>query len=295
MSQPKITHKTPMVYHDPRRLRTVLVVEGITAPQSRMLSVQEFCRIKIDDKTYQRMKNVALINDLIHVLKNDGAIYDPVTVCERPNGDWYMVDGQQRFCAAYECSTPIPMLLYKSTGAEAEAQLYTAMNTRVTLNGNNQVKAHRGPSAALLRDLAQKPDSPYFNQIHFGDPGQRPYGASLLMRGMVAAMTNTVPNGAIARIMARADHALHIDKEAPRLSDLYLRLLPLVFPVSGIFRFLPALALGRVSYERFSCNASFPSPKVYERMKRINWQSIKGQGVKYLPIHEQEIRDIWRS
>jgi hypothetical protein len=278
------------------RTRQVLVVDGITAPEMRMIQPHEFTRVTIDER-YQRLKLTHLVNDLIQVLKNGGSFYDPATICERANDpNLYIVDGQQRFWASDALQMPLPAMLYKSAGWKAEAQLFEAMNTRRNVNANITVKGHIGASAEMLRDLADREGSPYFNNVDLGQAGRRPYGALTIVRGMLAAIAGIIPSGMTAtQACFRCDHALQNDPGGTERGAKFLQLLPLVFPATNRLHTLPTVGLGRVAYRRFKADHGLPSPRTYERLKKINWEVLTDghNSLKYLPVIEAEIERIW--
>lgn len=299
MSQPKrAMGQSEATYRhaESRMTRTVVVVEGITVSEKRMIEPHEFDRLRIDSY-YQRPVNSSMVNDLIHVLKNNGRIYDDVVLCVRDDEPdvWYLVDGQQRYWAHDACGVAFPAVIYRSTGRVAEAQLYQVLNTRKALTANNIVKGYQGEAAAILRRLASIEDTAYYNQIQFGDPGKRPYAAGILMRAMLAVATGILPTGPMHRLCARADHALATDPAARPRIDVFLKLLPLVFPATRTMSNLPPIALARVAFRKFQAGAPFPSPRVYEKLKRVSWDAaIEGKtNIKWLVVLEQEIERIW--
>jgi hypothetical protein len=164
------------------RMRTTLIVEGISDPTSHMIEPAEFTRLEIDAR-YQRGRTNE-VNDLIHVLKNGGKVYDPVTLCRRKGGETlYIVDGHQRFWAHHDCGLPMPAIIYESTGWEAEALLFQAMNMRRGLTPDIIVKSHQGPGAALLRKVAAE-ESQLIPRVFA--PGVSPRGLAIIALARVA-------------------------------------------------------------------------------------------------------------
>jgi len=150
-----------------KRTRAILVAEGIGLPEVGVLNPSDFPKINVDQVTYQRHRTNE-VNELIHVLRNGGKFPQPIAVAVRPDGSWYLVDGLQRFSAAVECDEPLPMLLYKSTGARAEAVLFQILNRHVALQRDTTVKAWQGPGAEMIRAAAAHPSHGLHNQVRFG-------------------------------------------------------------------------------------------------------------------------------
>jgi hypothetical protein len=258
------------------RMRTTLIVEGISDPTSHMIEPAEFTRLEIDAR-YQRGRTNE-VNDLIHVLKNGGKVYDPVTLCRRKGGETlYIVDGHQRFWAHHDCGLPMPAIIYESTGWEAEALLFQAMNMRRGLTPDIIVKSHQGPGAALLRKVAAEESQLIFNRVHFGPPGRRQFSAANLMRAMLSVSRDVVPTGQITQICARVDHAFANDPAARQRCDALLRLIPRVFAPGVSPRGLAIIALARVAEQRWRGKKTadpinlLPPPAVTTRIGHINW------------------------
>lgn len=258
------------------RVRSTLIVEGISSPEVRFIKPGEFARLAVDP-IYQRPRDTALVNTLIHVLRGGGRIYDPITVCKRPDGDkLYIVDGQQRFWAHYDTQTEIPALIYQSSGPSAEALLYQAMNARRNLSANNVVKSHQGLGADLLRQAAADESHPLFGQVDFGDQ-RRPYAAMPMLKAMLVVSRDGLPNGKAADVCARLDHALANDDMAEVRCLALLRMIPRVFPAQHPPRILALLGLAKVAYDRWEYKRTqdpislIPSHKICERLRTTNW------------------------
>lgn len=235
-----------------QRMRAVLIVEGISDPVDRYLSPAEFARCDVDPR-YQRGRT-DMVNTLVHVLKSGGKIYAPVVLCERPGDDrLYIVDGHQRFLAHDICAEPMPVKIHQSTGWQAEALLFQALNYHRGLTSDLVVKSHRGPGAELLREAASDENHWLYNRIHFGDPGRRPYPAFALMRGLMSVTRDVLPTGKVQDICARVDHAITTDPMAVVRCRAFLRLVPRVFPYSNGVRPRPLAIIGlaRVAERRW--------------------------------------------
>ena len=282
------------------RTRSALVVEGISAPEVRFIQPDEFGLLEIDP-FYQRVNITGLINDIIHVLKAGGRVYDPVTLCKRDGEEtMYIVDGQQRFWAHEACGLPLPAMIYHSTGRVAEALLYQAMNTRRALTANNMVKSHQGPGAELLRQVAQDEHHLLFNKVHFGEKGKRPYQAYQLIRGMLSVSRDVLPTGAVHDVCARLDHAISNDAMAATRCAAYLRMVPRTFPPAIPPKMLAVVALARVAERRWRGKKVtdhinlLPAQAVMERIRKLNWsQLILSVSMTHVSVVVEAIEKKW--
>jgi hypothetical protein len=280
-----------------RRVRQVVIVEGITAPESLSIMPSEFHRLHLDDR-YQRQPREHLINDLITVLKNGGEIYSPITVCQRLGEEdrLYVVDGQQRMWAHMRCSIPIPARVHKSTGWQAEAMLFQVLNTTDAMSANARIKSYQGRAAAKLRTLSEIPGQPYYNQIDFAQGGFRPFGALILLRAMLGGACGAKGTGSVLQILPRLDLVLENDPSALARLDLLLALIPQCFPVGGKNRLmvLPGVGLGRAVHRRLRAGhteapAGFPAA-----IRRVNWSEfMPSNALKYLASVEERILSHW--
>jgi hypothetical protein len=263
-----------------KRMRTTLIVEGISKPETRYIQPHEFALLEIDSR-YQRGRTNE-VNDLIHVLKNGGQVYDPVTLCRRPGDETlYIVDGHQRFWAHHDCGLPLPAIVYESEGWQAEALLFQAMNMRRALTSDTIVKSHQGPGAELLREAAADENHLLFNHVHFGPPGRRQYPAAPMMRAMLAVSRDVLPTGAITVVCGRLDHAIQNDPLAAIRCRAYLRLVPRVFaPGHPMPMGVALIALAKVAEKRWRGQRTtnpinlLPTVAVCGRIGNINWASF---------------------
>jgi len=278
---PKRTLATtsPKVFakHQDARRRTILIVEGISKPETRFIDPKDFVNLEIDSR-YQRGRTNE-VNDLIHVLKSGGKVYDPVTLCRRKGGDTlYIVDGHQRFWAHHDCGMAMPALIYQSENWQAEALLFQAMNMRRNLTADTVVKSHQGPGAEMLRKAAEDENHLLFNRIHFGAPGRRQYKAAQVIRAMLAVSRDVIPSGGVSLVCGRLDHAIENDPYAAVRCNALLRLLPRIFPPGmAMPKMLAMIAVARVAENRWRGKKPsdpinlLPSQAVCARLARINW------------------------
>lgn len=280
-----------------RTSRVPLIVEGVDHGTLSTFQPTDFTRFGVDER-YQRVRITTAVNDLIHVIKGGGAIVDPITVVERRDGSLWIVDGQQRFWAHDECKVPLTALVYRIDDFENEKRLFLVMNKRVTVNAETIVKAWGGASAAMIREWADKPGSPYRGQVNFGNNSHAPYAATILVRGLLAVSAGIIPVGSIISTLTRCDYALREVPSAPQRAEAYLRLVPLVFPPQARLRYLPGIALGRVAARRWTptVNGQFPGPTTYERLKRVNWDVlVPSPAMRFLSLIEGEIEKRWKA
>ncbi len=252
----------------------------------------ELCKLKVDER-YQRWEIRSLVNTIIHVLLNGGTVPALPVIAERPNGDWYIVDGQQRYWAYYQCKLPMRVMLYKIPDWTTEAELFHVLNTNVDIRPEVTVKGWVGPAGDLIRGL-NKPDSPYYNHINFGQSSSAVYSATILAKALLAVVTGAA-RGEIKQAMGRADTALN-SAEARARAVMFFKLFALVFQPNGArVKYLPAVALARVAYRRWEHGSpSLPEPRVYTGISKINWTAKAPTFAhQFLDLLEKAIERKW--
>lgn len=279
-----------------KRTARPLLVESTETSDGKLVIFQphELKKLNVDER-YQRIRIGREVNSLIHVLKDGGVIPDPISVAKRPDGTLWILDGQQRFWAHYECERPLQAMVYDVADIRTEMNLFQILNARIKLSGDTLVKSWTGPIGDLIREWCiSRPGSPFFAQTNFGQNSQFPYSAGLLARGILASAAGVLSVGAIQNVLARGDFALR-EAEARARADAYMRLVPLVFPATMRMKFLPAIAIGRVAYARWSVDTTFPSPTIYEKLKKINWDAVAPtHSARYCKLLEDEILKRWK-
>jgi hypothetical protein len=274
-----------------RRKAAPLVFKHLAKPRLVTLQPDDLANIGIDER-YQRAQITTECHRIVHALKSGGSVPAPITVAVREDGSQWCVDGQQRWWACLDCQHPLQALVYAIQDWNVERDLFNVLNDHVALNAESIVHAHSGPTAAMIREAADKPGHALCGHVGFGRRSG-PYSAPLLARGMLAAATGIAPVGAIKQVLARCDFALQ-DAAAIERAQTYLALIPLIFPTTTTLRYMAAIAIGRVAHERWRERVAIPSPKVYERLKRVNWDTITPtREARQIVVMEEYIKARW--
>mgnify|MGYP001561854522 CR=1 FL=1 len=271
-----------------------VLIRGFGEPNLTILAPAEFTKLGVDER-YQRVRITGAVNDLIHVLTGGGTVPDPITIARRSDGSMWIVDGQQRFWAHYECQMPLQALVYDVFSLEDERKLFLIMNTKRHLSANTYVKSWSGLGAQILRDAATDKAHACFGAVAFVSSGSYPYSAFPMIRAMLAAATGTLPTGGVNWVLPRLDYAVQ-DGAAKDRATMVLTLIPLVAPKSaGQTHMLSLVAVGRVAYRRWQHGrAVIPSPKVYEGIKKLNWRAIAPSPAwRFLALIEAAIERKW--
>lgn len=282
------------------RLRKQVLVTGVQiAATTTVIPPDEFGRLRIDE-SYQRAKITNKVNDLITVIRQGGQIPDPVDVSERPDGSWYIVDGQQRFWAHFECSVQLKAHIHRVADLAAEKRLFIALNSRQGLSPKNIIKSWTGPTGELLHRLNESDKSPLKGLIDFSGNAAKPIDASSLVKAFLILLTGVKHGGDTAtRLLPRTDTALQV-AGATAWVEAFVQLVCAVFgPSTGSggakVRVLPMVALASVAHEKY-CDAGRPIfPRSTSRLRQVNWNNaVPSHATKYQGMLEDRIKRLWR-
>lgn len=283
------------------RKREGLIIEGLKPGTLRTFEPKDLTRLLNIDESYQRLRISGHVNDLIHVLTKGGCIPDPITVAKRPDGSLWIVDGQQRYWAHVDTGTALKAIVYDVESVEQEKQMFLALDRHRKVGAGYFVKAWNGECAKLIVNAAGEEDSPFFGRVDLGGNTQRPFAATTMLRGMLAAMNGQVARGQVQAILERSDVSWAQDEGAPQRARRYLELIAAVF-VYGTqtpIRLMPivAIAFGRVAHEYWQGQESYrlPDAKVVMALRKVNWLRLTPTAsTEYLILVEQRIRAIWK-
>lgn len=283
-----------------RRVSPPLIVRELRRGRYILIAVTDHGRLGVDER-YQRIKITPLINTLYHVLREGGTIPDPISVAQRIDGSWWILDGQQRYWAYVDAKLPIPAIVFEVPDFETERSLFLVLNDRRRVKADHIVQAWPGPGASYLRELNVKANSPLRDGIDFGRHGTRPYGAAILSKACVALLYRapTGWTGQINAILMRFDAAVAQGGSVVRM-DAFMRLLAFLVPPevrSQKFRFLPIIALAKVAAERWvGPRIELPSIRSLASLRRIKWESVApSPAIKFLPLLITEVDKRWRE
>lgn len=282
-----------------RRKREGLIIEGLKPGILRTFEAKDLTKLLNVDESYQRMRITSHVNDLIHVLSRGGVIPDPITVAKRPDGTFWIVDGQQRFWAHVDTMTPIKAMVYEVESVEQERQMFLALDRHKKVGAGYFVKAWHGECAKTIVEAASAEDSPFFGRVDLGGNTQRPFAATTLLRGMAAAMSGQIARGQMQNILERADVSWQ-EEGAPERAKRFLDLIAAVF-IYGTqqpIRLLPIVSIGfgRTAYAYWKEEPyRLPDARVVMALRKVNWLRVTPTAsTEYLILVEQKIQSIWK-
>lgn len=280
--------------------RPTIILERLT---SRAAVVETSNKHLTVDPRVQRVDVVTpLVQELSSVLLAGGSVPDPVKIAERPDGTLSIVDGQQRYWAYVNCKIEkFPAIIYKTDGdIDTERKMFTIFNRHVLVNANTTIKSWPGPIGAAIRDLEAKADSPLYGMIGLGNPGRRPLEASILVSGLLSAVTGVQHlGGSLPRCLTRLDTELAQSSTAKERLSAFARLIAAVFiQVKGPrmrVRRLMAQALGVVAHKHWkSGSIALPSASAIHHLRQVKWEKIAPSWAsRYLVNYVQRVERLW--
>ncbi len=294
-----------------KRLRAPVIITGVEMARTiTLIRPDQFGKLGVDER-YQRVRIGSEVNDIIHVLREGGEIPDPIDVAERPDGSWWIIDGQQRYWAHEETSTPLRALIHKVPDHNCESNLFVVLNSRRKVQPTVITKGWPGLTGDFIRKLNTDPKSPLWGLIDMGTNHQLPIDAATLVKGILVVTTGLESTGGDTAtvVLPRTDAALKI---AGRIAwaEAFAQLVALVFftpDEKGLVRHhssrtgqrvrtLPLQALAYVAHEKYK-DANRPVfPKTCALLRRVNWDTlVPSHARQYMPILIQEIEKRWRK
>jgi hypothetical protein len=282
--------------HEARRGQPLIVPQTVKRFGMFTLNADEIMELRVDTR-YQREEVTNEVNALIVVLKKGGMIPDPISVAERKYGDRkrYIVDGQQRWWAHVDTSTPLAAVIYHVSSYDDEVALFHALNSQVRVSPETRLRSLPGPAGDTLRRLSGDTTSPLFGKISFADRGPMKFGAMVILRGMTALIANIKPVGGLDRVSPSFDR---VYKQNPRLADRmidqYAWLLSQVFEDDRV-RSVAAVALGRMLYAAYANHGGeMPTVQALRKLKSLKWERFcPTPGLQWLPTVVAAAQEIW--
>lgn len=281
------------------RLRQPVLVTGVKfAAVVTVIPVDDFGKLNIDRDRYQRGEMRVDVNTLINVIKSGGQIPSPIDIAERPDGTWWIVDGQQRFLAHEQAKVAIKAHIHLVDNTEAEEKLFVALNSRHALMPRTVIKGWPGPFGQFIRRMNNDDKSPLKGRIDFGSNSKLPLDAATVLTGVLTVLTGNLPYGdTITSRLPRADAALKL-AGGVAWAEAFVYLVAAVFgmnPGGRRVRILPVLALARVAHRKYVDAGRPVFPKSCARLRATNWDTIVPTHARqYLPLLEQRIEKLWR-
>lgn len=283
-----------------RRLHAPVIVTGVDMAKTiTIIQPSQFGRLNVDE-SYQRVRIGNEVNDIIHVIRSGGAIPDPIDVAERPDGSWWILDGQQRYWAHDETKEPLRALIHKVYTHEAESKLFVVFNSRRKVRPIIIVKGWPGPTGDFLRKLNTSPTSPLVGMIDFGNNSKLPLAANNLVRGILTVTTGMSRNSrgggdAATVLLPRTDAALKVTGRMA-WAEAYVQLVAMVFGKSDArVRAMPLQALAEVAHQRYKAAGRVTFPASTELLRRMNWDTcVPKHTDQYYPMMVEKIQRRWR-
>lgn len=283
------------------RIHQPVIVTGVKfASVVSVIAPEEFGKLNIDRERYQRGEHSKDVNTLITVIKQGGQIPQPIDISERPDGSWWIVDGQQRFLAHSATKTPLKAHVHKVDNTEAEERLFVALNSRRTLNPRTVIRGWPGLFGQFIRRINEDPKSPVRGLIDLtvGGNSHLPLDAATILNGIIIVTTGVLPHGdTITGRLPRADAALRL-AGGMVWAESYIWLLAAVFgakPGGRRVRVLPAMALARVAHRKYTDAARPVFPKSAARLRAVNWDTlVPSHARQYMPLIEDRMEKLWK-
>ena len=256
---------------------------------------------------YQRIRVTGEVNDLIIVLRSGGVIPQRVCLSKR-DGKYWIVDGQQRFWAHSETSTPMLANVYACKTIEEEKRLFEVLNTRRGVAANTMIGAKGGWLTDLL--LTANDEHPTLHgMFNFGRHHARILSASAVVRAIGVAVFGIHPNKAITavRLVNRLTAKGEKDAMLRRRSEQFLELIAQVFITNRKamklrihsrprrIKSAAMMGLAAVAYENWSGRGKAAMPTDQQAQRLLNEANQIGipPGRRYYVVYENAMRDTW--
>lgn len=262
----------------------------------------ELKNLKIDER-YQRWRIAGSVGWLVGVIESGGHITDPILVARRKDGTYWIIDGQQRWWAAYHTNTGLDAQVFKDTTLEEERLLFTIYNSQTHVTGGFRIHGSAGPSGEMMRKLATDKGSP-LNGLMGWEPNSQPYPASLVFRAFAAGMLGSKGSrSAIDQLLGRLDIEIQDGKKL-RAEKMLLMIAAVIRQVfseedKAKIRSLPATALGlscNRHWEKLGVRDAWPTPSAKQcaRIRNLNWLILApDQKFIRVPGLVESILHIW--
>jgi hypothetical protein len=286
---------------DIKRLKQPVLVTGVKfAATVTVIPPAEFGKLNIDRDRYQRGEVHRDVNTLITVLKQGGQIPAPIDVSERPDGSWWIVDGQQRFLAHDAAKMPIKAHIHMVESQEAEEKLFIVLNSRRGLSPRTVIRGWPGLFGTFIRRMNTDEKSPLRGLIDLsvGGNSHMPLDPATLLNGVIIVVTGTMPTGdTIMSKLPRADAALRL-AGGIAWAEAFCALCAVVFgarPGARRARVLPVMALAKVAHRKYMAAGRPVFPRSAARLQAVNWETlVPSHARQYLPLIEDRIERVWR-
>lgn len=280
-----------------------LIPADLAARRSnKRFTAEELKKLKIDER-YQRWRIASSVGWLVGVIESGGHITTPILVAKRKDGTYWIIDGQQRWWAAYHTNTGLDAQVFEDTTLEEERLLFTIYNSQTHVTGGFRIHGSAGPSGEMMRKLATDKGSP-LNGLMGWEPNAQPYPAALVFRAFVAAMLGSKGSrAAIEHLLGRLDIEIQDGKKlrAEKVLLMVATVIRQVFSEKerAKIRSLPATALGLACHrhwEKLGVRDAWPTPSARQcdRIRNLNWLVLApDQKSIRVPTLVNSILHIW--
>lgn len=277
-----------------RRTYTPLVLKDLG--KAELITISSLDPRLFVDEEVQRMELKPWVNELIVALEAGGKIPDPIVLAERPDGKLSVVDGQQRWWAAWNLGRSLEARVYKSRGLEWEQTLFSILNNRVRVRTETAVHSWPGPSGQLIRQWADSQESPFFMRVNFGRNNRAPYNGSTLARSLADLLLPGRGNGRTNEVLARLDKALAMQGTSRKV-EAFAKLYNRIFPGPARACTNPSRALARACRVRWNSQIRMPTARSITRINKINWQHETGgqRAERYIAVLQAAIEKRWEE
>lgn len=282
-----------------RRVRQPVLLTGVKiASVVTLIPVEDFGRISIDREDYQRDRIGETVNTLTTILKSGGQIPDPVDIAERPDGSWWIVDGQQRFLAHEAAAVPLKAHVHKIADRDSERKLFMILNSSRRVLPRTLIKGWPGPFGDFIRNLNTSDKSALRGMIDLTNNSKLPFDAATILKAVIVVLTGTTATGDTATaLLPRADTALKMP-HARVWAEAFVQLMAAVFATQGNggrVRVLPVVALAHVAHRKYKEAGRPIFPRTTTRLRNVNWDTaVPTHAQQYQDILEKKIEKLWK-
>jgi hypothetical protein len=286
------------------RATPLLVQNVVTSAKIVTIPFKDIKGGKLDiDERYQRWRMADQVGYLVSVIKAGGQIVDPIKVAERTDGSWWIIDGQQRYWAAWHCEIGLRAEIRKVTSLEQERAMFNAAHIMKQPTANWKVMSWPNPIGKLLRSLNTREDSALKGMTNHHS-AKTAYPIAMVAKGLFVVVTGFTRDLKIEAALQWLDTELLERKTwIEKATLMWSVMVANVFePASheGRMRSLPVKALAIVAHKRWKglgVKSAWPTPTrpQYRRLQKIRWFDHMPDS-KAIRVHSMiaEIESIWK-
>jgi hypothetical protein len=279
-----------------------LVLRDVTIGEVVTIAAKDLRTLDVD-QSYQRMEMANWVGKLIAVLEAGGQFPDPITVAVRPDGSRWIVDGQQRWWAHWNCEKPIRAQLIKCHTVEAERTLFNVLNSKIALNPNVRVHSWPGPGGELIRQLDTDSISAIKGEIDWSTASGRRgrFGANIFAKSVVVVLSGALPRQSKPEdfmpvldnyVRENNTRAVYAARGFAQVWQGVVQDSLQPMPRAHVF------ALALACTQRWIGKKTIPEPTKGDlaRLRQMNWFGYAPDGKRqFIPLLRDEILKRWRD